>query len=61
MVIAEGSRVTTRYFGGYEVVIVRQVHDSYLVVVRVGDAAKNFNGSEFTTILPKDRVEKVIE
>ncbi len=27
--ITEGSRVTTRYFGGYEAVIVRQIHSDF--------------------------------
>lgn len=57
--IPEGSRVTTRYFGGYEAVIVRQVHDSYLVVVRFGGAARNLDGGEGTSILPKDQIEKI--
>lgn len=57
--IAEGSRVTTRYFGGYEAVIVRQVHADYLVVVRFGGAAKNLDGGEGTSILPRDQVEKI--
>lgn len=57
--IPEGSRVTTRYFGGYEAVIVRQVHDSYLVVVRFGGAAKSLDGGEGTSILPKDQIEKI--
>lgn len=58
MKIVEGSRVTTRYFGGYEAVIIRQVHDDYLVVARMGGAAKNLDGGEATDILPKDQVEK---
>lgn len=57
--ITEGSRITTRYFGGYEAVIVRQIHPSYFVVVRMGGAAKNLDGGEGTDILPKDQVEKV--
>ena len=55
----EGSRVTTRYFGGYEAVIVRQIHEDYLVVVRFGGAAKNLDGGEGTSILPRDQVEKI--
>lgn len=50
--VTEGSRVTTRYFGGYEAVTVRQIHESYYVVSRFGGAT--------TDILPKDRVEKII-
>lgn len=57
--ITEGSRVTTRYFGGYEAVIVRQIHETYFVVARMGGAAKNLDGGEGTDILPKDKVEKV--
>lgn len=57
--LREGARVTTRYFGGYEAVIVRQVHESYLVVVRFGGAAKNLADGEGTSILPKDQVEKI--
>lgn len=57
--ITEGSRVTTRYFGGYEAVIIRQIHDSYFVVVRFGGAAKNLDGGEATDILPKDQIEKI--
>lgn len=57
--ITEGSRVTTRYFGGYEAVIVRQIHDTYYVVARMGGAAKNLDGGGGTDILPKDQVEKV--
>lgn len=57
--IAVGSRVTTRYFGGYEAVIVKQIHDSYLVVVRFGGAAKNLDGGEGTSILPRDQIEKI--
>ena len=60
MQITEGSRITTRYFGGYEAVIVRQIHDGYFVVVRMGGAAKNLDGGEGTDILPKDQVEKVM-
>lgn len=58
--IIEGGRVTTRYFGGYEAVIVRQIHKSYLVVARFGGAAKNIDGSEGTSILPKNQIEKII-
>jgi hypothetical protein len=44
--IVEGSRVTTRYYGGYEAVIVRQIHESYLiVVVRFGGAAKSWTAA----------------
>jgi len=57
--ITEGSRVTTRYFGGYEAVTVRQIHESYFVVARLGGTAKNLDGGEATDILPKDQVEKV--
>jgi hypothetical protein len=57
--MVEGSRVTTRYFGGYEAVIVKQVHEDYLVVVRMGGAARNPDGSEHTSILPRDQVERV--
>jgi len=56
--ITEGDRIATRYFGGYEAVIVRQIHDSYLVVARMGGAAKTPDGDEATDILPIDRVEK---
>lgn len=59
MQITEGSRVTTRYYGGYEAVIVRQIHDTYYVVARMGGAAKNLDSGEGTDILPKDQVEKV--
>lgn len=55
--IVKGSRITTRYFGGYEAVIVKQIHESYLVVVRFGGAAKNLDGGEGTSILPRDQVE----
>jgi hypothetical protein len=57
--ITEGSRITTRYFGGYEAVIVRQIHETYFVVARMGGAAKNLDGGEATDILPRDQVEKV--
>lgn len=57
--LIEGSRVTTRYFGGYEAVIVKQIHESYLVVVRFGGAARNLDGGEGTSILPRDQVEKI--
>ncbi|WP_456790482.1 hypothetical protein [Bradyrhizobium sp. USDA 4472] len=57
--LTEGSRVTTRYFGGYEAVIVKQVHESYCVVVRFGGAARNLDGGEGTSILPIDQIEKV--
>ena len=57
--ITEGSRVTTRYFGGYEAVVVRQVHDDYLVVARMGGAAKNLDGGEATGILPIGQIEKI--
>jgi hypothetical protein len=57
--IREGSRVTTRYFGGYEAVIVRQVHEDYCVVVRFGGTAKNIDGGEGTSILPKNQIEKI--
>lgn len=57
MTLAEGSRVTTRYFGGYERVIVRQIHDDYLVVARMNGTAKNLDGGEATAILPKDQIE----
>jgi hypothetical protein len=57
--ITEGSRITTRYFGGYEAVIVRQIHPTYFVVVRFGGAAKNLDGGEGASILPKDQVEKI--
>lgn len=57
--ITEGSRVTTRYFGGYEAVIIRQIHESYFVVARMGGVAKNLDGGEATDILPRDQVEKV--
>jgi len=57
--ITEGSRVTTRYFGGYEAVEVRQIHETYCVVARMGGAAKNPDGGEGTDILPWDRIEKV--
>jgi hypothetical protein len=57
--VTEGSRVTTRYYGGYEAVIVRQIHKGYFVVVRFGGTAKNLDGGEGTDILPKDQVEKI--
>ena len=57
--LTEGSRVTTRYFGGYEAVIVKQIHESYLVVVRLGGAARNFDGGEHTSIRPRDQIEKI--
>lgn len=57
--ITEGSRVTTRYFGGYEAVIVRQIHENYLVVARLGGNAKNLDGGEATDILPMDQIEKI--
>ena len=57
--ITEGSRVTTRYYGGYEAVIVRQIHDTYFVVARMGGTAKNPDGGEGTDILPRDQIEKV--
>lgn len=60
MTLTEGSRITTRYFGGYEAVIVRQIHADYLVVVRFGGAAKNLDGGEGTSILPRDQVEKIL-
>lgn len=59
MQITEGSRVTTRYFGGYEAVIVRQIHETYFVVARGGGTWKNLDGGEATDILPKDQVEKI--
>lgn len=59
MQITQGSRVTTRYFGGYEAVIVRQIHPTYFVVARMDGKAKNLDGGEATDILPKDQVEKV--
>jgi len=59
MKITEGDRVVTRYFGGYEAVIIHQVHESYFVVARFGGAAKNLDGGEGTSILPRDQVEKV--
>lgn len=57
--VTEGSRITTRYFGGYEAVLVRQIHESYFVVARMGGKAKNLDGGEATDILPRDQVEKV--
>ena len=57
--IVEGSRVTTRYYGGYEAVIVRQIHEDYLVVVRFGGAARNLDGGEGTSILPRDQIERI--
>lgn len=57
--ITEGSRLTTRHFGGHEAVIVRQIHESYFVVARLGGAAQNLDGGEGTDILPKDQVEQV--
>lgn len=59
MEITVGSRVTTRYFGGYEAVIVRQIHPTYFVVARFGGHAKNLDGGEGTDILPKDEIERV--
>lgn len=55
-----GSKVTTRYFGGYEAVIVRQMHETYFVVARMSGAAKNLDGGEATDILPRDQVETVL-
>lgn len=60
-VFEEGVRVTTRYFGGYEAVIVRQVHDSYYVVARMGGSAKNLDGGEATDILPRDQISKAFD
>lgn len=57
--ITEGSRVTTRFYGGLEAVIIRQVHKTYFVVARFGGAAKTPDGHEGTDILPHDQVEKV--
>ena len=47
--IAAGDRVTTRCWGGYESVKVVQVLDSYLIVLRFGQA---------TDLLPKNEIEK---
>jgi hypothetical protein len=57
--VTEGSRVTTRYYGGLEAVIVRQIHDTYFVVTRIGGTAQTPDGHEGTDILPRDQVEKV--
>lgn len=50
---AEGQRITTRYYGGYEGVKVVQVHPTYYVVSR-------FSG-QATDILPKGHIEKLFD
>lgn len=53
MEATEGQRVTTRYFGGYESVQVKQIHPTYYVVSRFGE--------QTTDILPKDQVARAFD
>ena len=58
---AVGQRVTTRYYGGLEAVIVRQVHPTYYIVARMGGHAKNFDGDEATDVLPRDKIARAYD
>lgn len=61
MKVIEGQRVTTRYYGGYEAVIIRQIHETYFIVARMGGTAKNLDGGEATDVLPRDQIAKAFD